>query len=248
MTDHVFLEQPNDLSKLRIASTIRSGPPTSRERACHAANCSMTKTVSAARQPVAVAYESGAWFSPRRKWWRCRQERRGRRAGRDVTRDQRRASAPTPPARSRRPPHRHHYTCAPRAFRAPPFVVATPRHFLAHVGDAAGRARALDSNAINAAVVNERRPRPGGWRPLIGRAAGDDRPPRSNGGGSLHALAAPIVPQSRMWRSPRDDTYRVRNLCSFISRCSWPFRVMIVPCIRNFLNVIFCDHVNFDRT
>lgn len=103
-------------------------------------------------------------------------------ATRDVTRQrERRASAPTRAARSRRPPHRHHYTCAPRAFRAPPFVVATPRHFLAHVGDAAGRVRALDSNAINAAVVNERRPRPGGWRPLIGRVAGDDRPALARG-------------------------------------------------------------------
>ncbi|CAD0201758.1 unnamed protein product [Chrysodeixis includens] len=87
-----------------------------------------------------------------------------------------------PPARSRRPPlDCHHYTCAPRAFRAPPFAVATPRHFLAHVGDAAGRARTPGSNAINATVVNERRPRPGGLRPLIGRAADDDR--GAHGGG-----------------------------------------------------------------
>lgn len=64
-------------------------------------------------------------------------------------------------------------------------------------------ARAAGPNAINSAVVNERRPRPGGERPLIGRATA-----ATLTGAAQHALAAAQLgaPQSRMWRSPRDDT------------------------------------------
>lgn len=63
MTSYVFLEEANDLSELRNVRTIRAGLSTSRVRACHPANCSISKTVSGIRHPAAalsVASESGS--------------------------------------------------------------------------------------------------------------------------------------------------------------------------------------------
>lgn len=97
MTRYVFLEEANDLSELRNIRTIPTSPSTSRERACHPANCSISKTVSGIRHPAAarrVALKSGSWVNAQRKW-RMAGVRRGSRVP-GVTRDQpRRASAPT---------------------------------------------------------------------------------------------------------------------------------------------------------
>lgn len=92
-----------------------------------------------------------------------------------------------PPAAAAPPSQR---SCSPRFSRA-----SLRRRDAAPFSRARGRRhrrlrrpRAPGPNAINAAVVNERRPRPGGRRPLIGRVADDDR--KAHGGGALHALAA----------------------------------------------------------
>lgn len=159
------------------------------------------------RSPGAVTRRTA---SSVRKWiviQRAEKVASGRSLG-YVTRDQRRASAPTRlRARAARSPPSLHL-CGPRFSRA-----SLCRRDAAPFSRARGRrrrrARTPGSSAINATVVNERRPRPGGWRPLIGRAD-DDRT-----GAAARPRRSLCSVEDVAFSARRH--YRVRNLCSFIS-------------------------------
>lgn len=136
-----------------------------------------------------------------------------------VTRAVRRASAPTPATRSRDARRTgtpaSYRSCSPRFSRvslgrrdAAPFSRARGRRRLRR-----RQARAPGPDAINAGIVNERQPRPGGWRPLIGRARTTTA---TLTGAALHALGSASA-LSRGCGVLRATTHTACKICVHLS-------------------------------